>query len=51
MILQAYDYALLNEQYQCTLQIGGSDQWGNITSGIDLIRRRGGEGAHALTTH
>ena len=49
MILQAYDYALLNEQYQCTLQIGGSDQWGNITSGIDLIRRRGGEGAHALT--
>lgn len=49
MILQAYDYAVLNEQYQCTLQIGGSDQWGNITSGIDLIRRRGGEGAHALT--
>ena len=49
MILQAYDYAVLNERYQCTLQIGGSDQWGNITSGIDLIRRRGGEGAHALT--
>ena len=49
MILQAYDYAVLNERYQCTLQIGGSDQWGNITSGIELIRRRGGEGAHALT--
>lgn len=49
MILQAYDYSVLNEQFDCTLQIGGSDQWGNITSGIDLIRRKGGAAAHALT--
>jgi tyrosyl-tRNA synthetase len=49
MILQAYDYSVLNERFDCTLQIGGSDQWGNITSGIDLIRRRGGGAAHALT--
>jgi tyrosyl-tRNA synthetase len=39
MILQALDYAVLNDQYNCTLQIGGSDQWGNITAGIDLTRR------------
>jgi len=39
MLLQAYDFVYLNEQYGCTLQIGGSDQWGNITAGIDLARR------------
>ena len=39
MILQSYDFAELNKRYGCTLQIGGSDQWGNITSGIDLTRR------------
>lgn len=39
MILQSYDFMKLNELYGCELQIGGSDQWGNITSGIDLIRR------------
>jgi tyrosyl-tRNA synthetase len=39
MILQSYDFAQLNKQYSCTLQIGGSDQWGNITGGIDLTRR------------
>lgn len=39
MILQSYDFVKLNEIYGCELQIGGSDQWGNITSGIDLIRR------------
>ncbi|HBV88094.1 MAG TPA: tyrosine--tRNA ligase [Desulfosporosinus sp.] len=39
MILQSYDYLKLNEMYGCEMQIGGSDQWGNITSGIDLIRR------------
>ena len=38
-LLQAYDFACLNEQHQVELQIGGSDQWGNITSGIDLTRR------------
>ena len=39
MILQAFDFAELNRRYGCTLQIGGSDQWGNITAGIDLTRR------------
>ena len=39
MLLQAYDFAHLNEHYGCELQVGGSDQWGNITAGIDLARR------------
>ncbi len=39
MLLQAYDFQVLNEQEGCRLQIGGSDQWGNITAGIELIRR------------
>lgn len=39
MILQSYDFAELNQRYGCTVQIGGSDQWGNITGGIDLTRR------------
>lgn len=39
MVLQAYDFLKLFEKYNCQLQIGGSDQWGNITSGIDLVRR------------
>lgn len=39
MILQSYDYFKLNEVYGCEMQVGGSDQWGNITVGIDLIRR------------
>jgi tyrosyl-tRNA synthetase len=39
MLLQAYDFVYLNEQYGCELQVGGSDQWGNITAGIDLARR------------
>ncbi|TGE31060.1 tyrosine--tRNA ligase [Desulfosporosinus sp. Sb-LF] len=39
MILQSYDYLKLNEVYGCEMQVGGSDQWGNITGGIDLIRR------------
>jgi len=49
MILQSYDYLVLNRKYQCTIQIGGSDQWGNITSGIDLIRRSEGRSAFAIT--
>ncbi|HEY8911071.1 MAG TPA: tyrosine--tRNA ligase [Desulfosporosinus sp.] len=43
MILQSYDYLKLNEVYGCEMQIGGSDQWGNITAGIDLIRRTSGD--------
>ena len=49
MILQSYDFAVLNERYGCTLQLGGSDQWGNITGGIDLTRRLHGEQAFGLT--
>lgn len=49
MILQAYDFAELNRRYQCSLQIGGSDQWGNITGGIDLCRRQNQSRVHALT--
>ena len=49
MLLQAYDYWWLHEHRGCLLQIGGSDQWGNITAGIDLIRRRAGSTAHGLT--
>ena len=48
-VLQAMDYLELFRRYNCTLQIGGSDQWGNITAGLDLIRRAEGGSAHALT--
>jgi len=49
-ILQANDYLELFRRYGCTLQIGGSDQWGNLVSGVDLIRRVTGESVHALAT-
>ncbi len=49
-ILQANDFLELHRRYGCTLQIGGSDQWGNLVSGVDLIRRVTGETAHALAT-
>jgi tyrosyl-tRNA synthetase len=49
MILQALDFSVLNRDYQCTLQIGGSDQWGNITAGIDLTRRMNQEQVYGLT--
>jgi tyrosyl-tRNA synthetase len=49
-ILQAYDYLELFQRYGCTLQVGGSDQWGNLVSGVDLIRRVTGSTAHALST-
>ncbi|MBO6575237.1 MAG: tyrosine--tRNA ligase [Rhodothermales bacterium] len=48
MMLQAYDFLKLNEEYDCTLQLGGSDQWGNILAGTDLIRRVNGAKAHGL---
>jgi tyrosyl-tRNA synthetase (EC 6.1.1.1) len=48
-ILQSYDFQQLNQKYGCTLQIGGSDQWGNIVGGIELTRRMNGAVAHALT--
>jgi tyrosyl-tRNA synthetase len=49
MILQSYDFSELNRLYNCTLQIGGSDQWGNITGGIDLTRRMNGAQVYGLT--
>ncbi len=48
-VLQSMDYLELYRRYNCTLQIGGSDQWGNITAGLDLIRRVESGSAHALT--
>jgi tyrosyl-tRNA synthetase len=49
-ILQANDFLELHRRYGCTLQIGGSDQWGNLVSGVDLIRRVTGDAVHALAT-
>ena len=49
MLLQANDYWHLHATQECALQIGGSDQWGNIVAGVDLIRRRSGAAAHAFT--
>lgn len=49
MLLQAFDYYHLNKEHGCSLQIGGSDQWGNITAGIELIRKRGGSAAYGMT--
>lgn len=49
MLLQSYDYLELHRREGATLQIGGSDQWGNITAGVELIRRTEGHEAHALT--
>ena len=50
MIFQAYDFLELNERSECILQIGGSDQWGNIVNGIELIRRSIGKESFGLTT-
>ena len=50
MIFQAYDYMKLYENYDCKLQIGGSDQWGNIINGIELVRRSKSKEVYGLTT-
>ena len=50
MILQSYDFRELNRRHGVTLQIGGSDQWGNIVSGMELTRRTDGKAVHGLTT-
>jgi tyrosyl-tRNA synthetase len=49
MLLQSYDFVELHRRYGCRLQMGGSDQWGNIVNGIDLGRRMGAEQLYALT--
>ncbi|MDQ5808550.1 MAG: tyrosine--tRNA ligase [Actinomycetota bacterium] len=50
MVLQAYDFQQLYDRYDCRLQMGGSDQWGNITAGLELLRRTGRDGAYGMTT-
>ncbi|HWU17608.1 MAG TPA: tyrosine--tRNA ligase, partial [Devosia sp.] len=50
MIMQGYDFTELNRRYGTVLQMGGSDQWGNIINGVDLNHRMGGEQLYALTT-
>jgi tyrosyl-tRNA synthetase len=50
MMLQAYDFYELNKRFKCSLQIGGSDQWGNIVNGTDLIKRKNKIQTHGLTT-
>jgi len=49
MLLQAQDYLHLYREHGCTLQVGGSDQWGNLAGGVDFVRRVDGAGVHALT--
>jgi tyrosyl-tRNA synthetase len=48
LLLQAYDFVMLHDRFHCTLQMGGSDQWGNITAGIDLMRKLRGARGHGL---
>lgn len=50
MLLQAYDFAYLNKSHDCRLQLGGSDQWGNIVSGVELNRKLGGEEIFGMTS-
>lgn len=50
MLLQAHDFLQLFDQYGCALQLGGSDQWGNITAGVELVRRLRGARVHGLTS-
>ncbi len=49
MLLQAYDFLYLHKNYNCTVQMGGNDQWGNMVAGIDLIRRVEGKPSYAMT--
>ena len=50
MLLQAYDFYHLNKEHNCELQLGGSDQWGNIVTGVDLVRKTSGNEGFGLTT-
>lgn len=50
MLLQAYDFYILSKDYNCSLQLGGSDQWGNIVTGIDLVRRKLSKEVFGITT-
>jgi tyrosyl-tRNA synthetase len=50
MLLQAWDFVVLQRKHGCRLQVGGSDQWGNIIAGVRLVRQKSGAAVHALTT-
>ena len=50
LLLQSYDFLMLHDRFNCTVQMGGSDQWGNITAGVDFIRRLRGAKAHGLVS-
>lgn len=49
MVMQGYDFLVLNEKYNCTMQLGGDDQWSNMIAGMDLIRRKSSKQAYAMT--
>ncbi len=49
MLMQGYDFYVLNKEYGCKMQLGGDDQWSNMIAGMDLIRRKGGEQVYAMT--
>ena len=49
MLMQAYDFLHLNREYNCTLELGGDDQWSNMLAGVDLVRRKEGKKAYAAT--
>lgn len=49
MLMQGYDFYVLNEKYNCSMQLGGDDQWSNMIAGMDLIRRKSGKQAYAMT--
>lgn len=49
-LLQGYDYLQLNNEYGCNVQVGGSDQWGNIIAGVDLVRKKNQKTVHGITT-
>ena len=49
-LFQAYDFLILNQKYNCKIQFGGSDQWGNIVSGIDLVKKEKNSQVYGLTS-
>ncbi|ADL69703.1 tyrosyl-tRNA synthetase [Thermoanaerobacterium thermosaccharolyticum DSM 571] len=49
MLMQAYDFLMLNKEYGCVLEMGGDDQWSNILAGVDLVRRKEGKQAYGMT--
>ncbi|MDR1364337.1 MAG: tyrosine--tRNA ligase [Oscillospiraceae bacterium] len=51
MLMQSYDFFILNEKYNCCLQIGGNDQWSNIIAGVELIKKKSGKKAFGMTTN